>query len=114
MSVHAGIKPHTGQAPESQQDTDGQASDQVAAKAVRWEVPPPIERHGALWALRVAPLIAHPMRWARLGEFRTPSSAAASAAKQRKTFGQTYEFTARKVDGVACVFGRYLGPEAGK
>lgn len=124
MSVHAGIKPLTGRAPKSQQDTNGQPSGRVAAKAgIVWEDPYALPSRGkggqpGRWFVILQPLMERPGFWARIKDFAAIAAASTCAHNLNRRMlnypAGRWRFIARTVDGVGVLYGRYLGPEAGQ
>ncbi len=87
-----------------------------------WEEPPGRVRRGHYdWRAIASDLRAHCGRWARVAEYDTPGSAAATASRiskgKRPPFGPagTFEAASRKAGDGWAVYARYVGeaPEAG-
>jgi hypothetical protein len=81
---------------------------------IRWEDPPPIEKHTD-WAEQLLPLMDHPKRWAMITSRARRDNAASVAMSLRNGRSRTppgrWEFASRSVDGEFRVYARYLGPD---
>lgn len=80
-----------------------------------WEEPPAFGGGSGKWVRALAPLLERPGAWARV--FAARDAQVAGSAVRNLRAGRVhippgkFEFRWCHVDGVACVYARYIGPE---